>query len=48
MVKVALSVVCDVTKEADIENFANKTRELVEKNNFKLWGGEVDVSIALT
>jgi NAD(P)-dependent dehydrogenase (short-subunit alcohol dehydrogenase family) len=32
-------VICDVTKEADVENLAKETRQLLEKNHFKLWGG---------
>ena len=39
LLQVALSIICDVTKEKDIQNLVDKTKELLERNHWKLWGG---------
>jgi hypothetical protein len=42
--QVALSIVCDVTKEGDVQHLSAKTKELLDQNQWKLWGGLFDNS----
>ena len=45
--KVALSVLCDVTKEEDLVNMTNLTEQYIKSNNLRLWGLVNNAGIAI-